>query len=158
MGGLVPVTLTLLTWPYLFTAEKNKTHYGIRVVTARSDCSGSFDPDIYLVLVGNNHRTNKIRIQGSLFKSNTLRNGYYNDIIIEIDDDEGLGQVEVVVVEIDRTLCHPLGYYHLDFLEVHSIESEEAKKAHFPFYHWIKANETMSCASKTCKCLYNIAS
>ncbi len=51
-----------------------------------------------------------------------------------MDDDEGLGQVEVVVVEIDHTLFHPLGYYHVDFIEVYSMILNEANKAHFPFY------------------------
>ena len=134
----------------LYTAEKNKTHYGIRLVTARSECSGGSHPNIYLVLVGKNHRSNRIHIQGSLFQSNTLRSGYYNDIIIEIDDDEGLGQVEVVLIQMDFSLLNPLDCYHVDFIEVHSIISNEAKKAHFPCYHWITANDTISCSSKTC--------
>ncbi len=55
------------------------------------------------------------------------------------------------MIEIDCTILHPLGSYHVDFIEIYSIVSDEAKKAHFPFYHWIRANETMSCTSLTCK-------
>ncbi len=154
-GGTRPCCfITIRTYVHnCYTAKKNKTHYGIRVVTARSYHSGSSDPNIFLVLVGENHRPNKIRIQGSLFKRNKLRSGYYNDIAIEIDGDEGLGQVEVVLIEMDPSLSHPQGHYHVDFIEVHSIISDGAKKAHFPFYHWIKPKETMSCVSRTCKCL-----
>jgi arachidonate 5-lipoxygenase len=73
-----------------------------------------------------------------------------NDLILECS--RSIGEVQVVLLENKAGGKHS---WYVDFLEVHDFTS--AEKRVFPCYHWIGAEDSISCSSST-KLLQDIGS
>ena len=100
-----------------------------------------------MILIGTHHHTEKIAInEHKLLKSSSLKTSTYQDIIIKVDNGDGVGDVQAVWISMDSK-CIPLldTSWFLEYIEVYRNSSE---KNIFPCYHWIK-NEHLTISSKT---------
>ncbi|CAI8052357.1 Polyunsaturated fatty acid 5-lipoxygenase, partial [Geodia barretti] len=130
--------------------EADHYYYGIRVVTGSQEEAGTdFNADIYATLIGNKARSDGDKMLGwwEIFSND---NKQCNDLILECS--QSIGEVLVVSLENKASGKHS---WYVDFLEVHDFSS--AEKRVFPCYHWIGAEDSISCSSST-KLLQDIGS
>ena len=98
--------------------------------------------DIRVVLIGNEARSDGDKLLG--WWEICYTNKQCNDLILECD--QSLGKVQVVALENKAKGRHS---WYVDFLEVHHFAQDE-KKMLFPCYHWLGAEDLISCSSSTC--------
>ncbi len=121
-------------------------YYGIRLVTGSMPKAGTTNP-VHLVLIGIHHRTNKITVNKfRLFKSSLLKTSTYQDIIVRVNNEDGVGDVQAVWLSMDKNYipCYHT-YWYLEHIEVHRYSG----KTTFPCYHWVAENERLTLTSNT---------
>ena len=108
--------------------------------------AGTTNP-VHLVLIGTHHRTEKITVNKfRLFKNSLLKTSTYQDIIIEVKNEDGVGDVQAVWLSMDKNYipCYHT-YWYLEYIEVYRYYG----KTTFPCYHWMAENEHLTLTSNT---------
>ena len=125
-------------------------YYGVRILTgSQPDAGKDWRADIRITLVGSQARSDGDQMFSwwEYFGSDNM---HYDDLILECS--ESLGQVQVVLLENKATNAQS---WYVDFVEVNDVQT--ADKQIFPCYHWIGADDTVSCSSSTSKTHLRIA-
>ena len=126
-------------YSHLFLADRY--YYGIRIVTGSQARAGTdFNANISVTLIGDKARSDGDKLLA--WWELRISNQQCNDLILE--GSQSVGQVQVVKLENKARGRH--GWF-VDFMEVHDFASAEKKV--FACYHWIGAEDSVSCSSST---------
>lgn len=126
-------------------------YYGVRILTgSQKDAGSDLRADIRITLIGNKAKSDEDELL-EWWEIAPSGNMHYDDVIMECNGN--LGQVQVVTLQ---NKAHGRQDWYVDFIELHDFQT--AEKQVFPCYHWIGAEDSVSCSSSTSKsnCILHI--
>lgn len=128
----------------LFAHAAKRGYYGLRVANGKMKSPGTHITSVYARLIGNMGATGKICLSGI----GGMDTRTHQDMIIETM--ETLGEIQVVIVGIDRALAD--NAWFVEYTSVYDFGSKKkVQEVMFPCYHWIKKNQMFTTTSKSSK-------
>ena len=118
----------------------------MRVVNGKMADAGTTNWNVFIQLVGSKGSTGKLHLVGFLqHGGGWMDRGTYQDLIVETDS--SLGEVQVVVLDLDSTLALDSTWY-VQYTMVYDF-SQSKPEVQFPCYHWITGKYAVTTTANT---------